>query len=90
MVNGINFNKIIIWNYQINSYLCLIKSKQMNKIRNTVEDKIIFEGDDRALVEFVQKIAIENEDYQFSVLGYGDAYEYITDYCDNLELIESE
>lgn len=60
----------------------------MYTILNTVEDKIIgtFETDGE-FIDFVRKIVIENEDYDFSVIGVSDAEEYIEDYCDNLKLI---
>lgn len=60
----------------------------MYKILNNVENKIIFESsNDLEFIEFVRKIVIENEDYDFSVLGVSDAEEYIEEYCDNLELL---
>ena len=60
----------------------------MYKINNNVEDKVIGEfEDDLSFIEFVEKIVIENEDYNFSVLGVSDAIEYIEDYCSDLELI---
>lgn len=62
----------------------------MYRIRNTVEDKIIGEFTDAEFIEFVCKIVIENEDYNFSVLGTSDAIEYIEDFCDDLELVEKK
>lgn len=56
----------------------------MIKVRNTVEDKIVFEGNESEFIDFVKKIIIENEDYDFSVLGISDAEEYIEDFCGNL------
>ena len=38
------------------------------------------------LIEFVKKIVIGNEDYDYSVLGISDAIEYIEDYCQNLQI----
>jgi hypothetical protein len=65
-----------------------IKINVMYKINNNVEDKVIGEfEDDLSFIEFVEKIVIENEDYNFSVLGVSDAIEYIEDYCSDLELI---
>ena len=62
--------------------------RAMYKINNNVEDKIIFEGTERDFIEFMQKIAIENKDFDFSILGISDALEYLEDYCDNLDLEE--
>ena len=42
---------------------------------------------DAELIDKVSKIVIENEDFDFSVLGISDAKEYIEDYCDNLDLV---
>jgi hypothetical protein len=58
----------------------------MYRIYNNIEDKFIFEGNENEFIEFVQKIVIENEDYDFSILGISDAKEYIEDYCSNLDL----
>jgi hypothetical protein len=58
----------------------------MYTIYNNVEDKIIFEGTDNDFIDFVNVIRIENEDYDFSILGVSDAEEYIDDYCSNLEI----
>ena len=35
-------------------------------------------------IDFMKKIAIENEDFDFSILGISDSKEYLEDYCDNL------
>ena len=59
----------------------------MYKIYNNIEDKDIFQGNERELLEFVVKILEENGDENFSILGISDATEYIEDYCENLELI---
>ena len=60
----------------------------MYKILNTVDNEIIFESsNDSAFIEFVKRIVIENEDFDFSVLGVSDAKEYIEEYCGNLELL---
>ncbi len=58
------------------------------KIYNNVDDKVIFESDSQTeLIDFVNKIRIENEDFDFSIIGMSDAVEYIEDYCNNLDLI---
>ena len=60
----------------------------MYQIFNEVENKIIFESsNDLEFIKFVEKLTIENEDFQYSVLGVSDAIEYIEDYCGNLSLI---
>jgi hypothetical protein len=59
----------------------------MYTIINTVEDKVIFTGNTNEFLRFVDKIRIENEDYDFSILGESDAREYIEDYCGNLLLL---
>lgn len=41
---------------------------------------------DLAFITFVRQIVIENEDYDYSILGVSDAVEYIEDYCPNLTL----
>ncbi len=53
-------------------------------IYNNIEDKNIFNGNSSDLISFVKKIAVENEDYDFSILGDSDAIEYIEDFCSNL------
>ena len=58
----------------------------MITIYNNIEEKIIFHGDENNFIDFAKKIAIENEDFEFSILGISDAMEYIKDYCSNLEI----
>jgi hypothetical protein len=58
----------------------------MITIYNNIEDKIIFQGGENDFIDFAKRIAIENEDFEFSVLGISDAMEYIEDYCSNLEI----
>ena len=60
----------------------------MFTVKNNVTDEIVFNGSEREFISVVYKIAIENEDYDFSVLTTDDAIEYLEDYCDNLELVE--
>lgn len=60
----------------------------MRTIRN-IDDKVIFKNtSDKAFVEFMQRIAVENGDFQTSIIGIGDAVEYIEEYCPDLNLIE--
>lgn len=58
----------------------------MHTIFNVIEDKVIFEGNTNEFLCFANKIRVENEDYDFSILGLSDAVEYIEDYCPNLIL----
>jgi len=58
----------------------------MFEILNTIENKTIFKGNESELVDFMKKIAVENEDYDFSFLSISDVEEYM-EYCSNLELI---
>jgi hypothetical protein len=60
----------------------------MCQVINNLEEKEIFRGNTNELLRFVDKIRIENGDFDYSILGISDAIEYIEDYCDNLELIE--
>jgi len=55
-------------------------------VYNNVEDKNVFEGNESQFIEFIKKIVIENEDYDFSIIGLSDAIEYLEDYCSNLKL----
>ena len=54
-------------------------------VKNTVEGKVVFTGNENDFIDFVKKIVIENEDHDYSVIGISDAKEYIEDYCGNLE-----
>lgn len=60
----------------------------MYTVHNNVEGKIIFSGNEREFIDFMRKIAVENEDFDFSILGISDAVEYIEVYCDNLDLVK--
>ncbi len=64
----------------------------MYSLVNNLDNKVIANlKNDSELIDKVSKIVIENEDFDFSVLGISDAKEYIEDYCDNLDLlIDSE
>jgi hypothetical protein len=42
---------------------------------------------ERDFISFVKRIAIENCDYDYSIIGLSDAKEYIEDYCSELFLI---
>ena len=62
----------------------------MYTIVNNIESKIIanLSSDDAELINFVNIIRIENEDFDFSILGISDAKEYIEEYCSNLDLLD--
>ena len=60
----------------------------MYSLVNNIESKVIANlTSDAELINKVRNIAVENEDFDFSVLGISDAKEYIEDYCDNLDLL---
>ena len=60
----------------------------MYSLVNNLDNKVIANlNSDAELIDKVSKIVIENEDFDFSILGISDAKEYIEDYCDNLELV---
>jgi len=56
----------------------------MFTVYNNIECKDIFHGDKTQFVEFVTKIAIENEDNNFTIFTVNDAKVYIEKYCSNL------
>ena len=62
----------------------------MYTIVNNIENKIIarLSSNDAELINFVNIIRIENEDFDFSILGISDAKEYIEEYCSNLDLLD--
>jgi hypothetical protein len=60
----------------------------MYTLVNNIENKVIATlSNDSELINKVDKIRIENEDFDFSVIGISDAKEYIEDYCSNLDLV---
>jgi hypothetical protein len=63
----------------------------MYSLVNNIENKVIAElKNDSELIDKVIKIVKENEDFDFSVLGIGDAIEYIELYCNNLDLLDDD
>lgn len=56
-------------------------------VKNNIDEKTVFSGNEREFISFVKKVVIENEDFDYSVLGVSDATEYIENYCDNLVLL---
>jgi hypothetical protein len=59
----------------------------MYKVFNNIEEKIIFQGEEKDFVHFMRKIAVENEDEELSITCLSEAKEYLEVYCDNLTLI---
>lgn len=60
----------------------------MYKIYHNIDgEKITTLNSDLEFIEFMRKIAIENLDFDFSILGVSDAMVYLDDYCENLDLI---
>lgn len=53
-------------------------------VRNIVEGKKIFSGNEKEFIHFVRKVAVENEDEDMSITCLQEATEYINVYCDNL------
>jgi len=63
----------------------------VNNLHVKPEPIIIFEtNEDSKLIDFVKTIVKENEDEDYSVLGFSDAVEYIDEYCSNLDFIDEE
>jgi hypothetical protein len=54
-------------------------------VYNNVEDKNVFEGTESQFIDFMRLIVIENEDFNFSIIGLSDGIEYLEDYCQNLK-----
>jgi hypothetical protein len=64
-----------------------LKEIKMYKVYNNIEDKVIFSGNEREFIEFMNLIKNENYDFDYSIIGISDAIEYVEDYCENLDLI---
>ena len=64
----------------------------MYTIVNNIENKVIANLiSDAELINKVRNIAVENEDFDFSIICLSEAKEYIEVYCSNLDLlIDSE
>jgi len=63
----------------------------VNNLHFKPEPIIIFESNsDSELIDFVKAIAIENEDYETSILGFSNATEYIEEFCANLDFYDEE
>jgi hypothetical protein len=60
----------------------------MYKIFHNIDgEKTTTLNSDAEFIDFVRKIVIENEDYDFSIIGVSDAKEYLESYCPNLTLL---
>ena len=60
----------------------------MYSIVNNIENKVIANlTSDAELIHEVRNIAVENEDFDFSIICLSEAKEYIEDYCSNLDLL---
>ncbi len=58
----------------------------MYRVYNNVEDKIVFEGNEKQFIDFMFLILEENEDVNnFTIENIQDCIDYINDFCDNLE-----
>jgi hypothetical protein len=60
----------------------------MYSLVNNIEGKVIANlTSDAELINKVRNIAVENEDFDFSIICLSEAKEYIEVYCDNLDLL---
>ena len=59
----------------------------MYKIFHNLDEKTTVCDSDKELIDFVNLIRIENEDFDFSIIGVSDAVEYLEDYRSNLDLL---
>jgi hypothetical protein len=57
----------------------------MYKLRNKLEDTIVFEGNKAEFIHFMRSIAIENCDEELAITTLYEAQEYLENYCDNLD-----
>jgi hypothetical protein len=61
----------------------------MYTLVNNIECKVIAELKSASeLLDKIKRIAVENEDFDFSFISTSDVEEYVEDYCDNLELLQ--
>jgi hypothetical protein len=60
----------------------------MYSIVNNLENEVIANlTSDAELIHEVRNIAVENEDFDFSIICLSEAKEYIEVYCENLDLV---
>lgn len=56
---------------------------------NTIDNHMVARFNrDSELIDKIQRIVVENEDYDFSILGVSDAFEYIQECTQNLALLD--
>ena len=56
---------------------------------NTIDNNIIAVlNGDTEVIDKINEVRIENEDYDYSIIGLSDAKEYVEEFCDNLELLD--
>jgi len=61
----------------------------MYKIFHNVDgEKTTTLNSDAEFIHFMRNIAVENEDFDFSIIGISDAKEYLEDYCGGLTIID--
>ena len=61
----------------------------MYKIFHNIDgEKTTVLNSDSEFIDFMKRIAIENEDFDFSILGVSDATEYLQEFCHNLTLLD--
>jgi hypothetical protein len=57
---------------------------------NTIDNNIIAVlNGDAEVINKINEVRIENEDYDYSIIGLSDAKEYVEEFCDNLELLDN-
>jgi len=57
---------------------------------NTIDNNIIAAlNGDAEVINKINEVRIENEDYDYSIIGLSDAKEYVEEFCDNLELLDN-
>jgi len=59
----------------------------MYKVYNNIEDEILFNGNEREFIQFMNLIKSENYDYEITIIEVSEAIEYLEKYCGNLDLI---
>jgi hypothetical protein len=57
----------------------------MYKLRNKLEDTIVFEGNKAEFIQFIRSIAIENCYEELYISTLYEAKEYLENHCDNLD-----
>ena len=56
---------------------------------NTIDNNIIAVlNGDAEVIDKINEIRVENEDFDFSIIGISDAKEYIEEFTDNLALLD--